>query len=136
VYKKIQLLDQIHHIVGTVIHSNQDQVIVLAGNLPKYLINIYIASCYTGSLDLCTIDPMDMIDFLKFIDQYPTSDLQIDLMEGQLVEYIDKHFDLIQGARGYLMDICSKYRLKYLYLSMHNKKVACNQYHHTESEQS
>ena len=116
VYEKILLLSGINDIRNI---RDQD-VPILEGNLPKNAINQYIASCYTGNLSFDGIDPMYFIDFLKFIDQYPTVDVQIDKIQMQIIDYMDRH---IIHYDQYLCDLCSKYETKYMYLYMHNKKI-------------
>lgn len=93
--------------------------IILDGNLPKDVMNQYIVSSYTGSIDLNLIPCDHFINFLKFIHQYPTDHLTIDKLEAQIIKYIDKN--KIKYC-DYLKGICNKYQLKSMYLDMHNKK--------------
>lgn len=114
VYSQILLLNDIHDIM------NLKDLIVLEGNLPKNVINQYITSSYTGFLSFESIEPEHWINFLKFIDQYPTINVQIDKIQIEIIDYMAKHnldYD------PYLVDLCQKYQLKYIYLDMHNKKL-------------
>jgi hypothetical protein len=88
--------------------------------LPPYLINIYIDSCHTGSNNLKQIAPGDIIQFIKFIDQYPTQTLSIDKLELKIVEYFE-HEDIKCGSD--LNEICDRYKLKLLYMYLHNQKI-------------
>lgn len=116
VYDKILLLNEIENI--TLI---KEQVpFELEGNLPKNAINEYITSCYTGRLNLRSIDPEYFVAFLRFIDQYPTVDVQIDKIEMQIIDYIDTNQIKYEP---YLIDLCSRYKLRYMYLDAHNKKL-------------
>jgi hypothetical protein len=97
--------------------------IILEGTIPKYIINEYIQSCYTQIFDINFINKEHFIDFLKFIDQYPTSVISIDLIENQIIRFINRYDIPINNMIEY---ICSRYQLKYLYLYMHtklNKKI-------------
>jgi hypothetical protein len=95
-------------------------VIVLEGSLPSNIINMYINSCYTGVIELNQIKPIELIPFLKFIDQYPTTTLSIDLLENKIIDYIDKNNIEYNDT---LKEFCFRYKLKYMYLQIHNKKV-------------
>lgn len=88
--------------------------------LPSYLINIYIHSCHTGSNNLNRVAQGDIIQFIKFIDQYPTQTLSIDILEPNIVEYFELE-NIKCGSE--LDDICDRYKLKLLYLYLHNEKV-------------
>ena len=59
------------------------------------------------------IQPDDLIPFLKFIDQYPSKVLSIDKIENEMTIFMNKHNIL---SNSYVEEICSRYRLKYLYL--------------------
>jgi hypothetical protein len=116
VYDSIICLKEIKEI------ANFDDPIILAGSIPIYVMNMWIESIYTKIFDITEIQPNDIICFLKHIDQYPTDILSIDKIEQNLIEY----FDMMQynvSYDMYLRDICHKYKLKRLYLCLHNKKI-------------
>lgn len=113
VYGSILLLNDITDI------ADFKDIIILSGNLPKNVINQYISSCYTGYLKIEKIDPIYFIDFLKFIDQYPTVHCSLDKIQSQIVNYMERN--KIEH-NDFFVEICSKYKLKHLYLYMHNKK--------------
>ena len=98
------------------------ETIELSGNsrLPVYAINAYIDSSYTGQFDLRIIDPADIDQFIQFINQYPTSVVSIDLMENMIINYFDSNKITISQS---MKEIFVRYRLKCLYLYMHNKSL-------------
>ncbi len=87
--------------------------------LPDNIICMYIRSCYNvNTFNINDILGPDFINFLKFLDQYPTKTLSIDLLEHNLIQWIDIHikekpFDI---DINYIKNICDKYKLKYLCL--------------------
>lgn len=95
-----------------------DGDIILEGNLPKDVINKYISSSYTGLFCIDCIPEEYFLDFLKFIDQYPTKYCSIDILEQQMIKYIDENKI---KYNEYLKGICDKYQLKSMYLDIHNK---------------
>ena len=97
-----------------------DQPVELEGSLPQYVINLYIQSMYELSFNISKIDPMDIFDFIKFVDQYPTSSLSIDSLEGDIVKYFnERNIDYNDTMK----EICNRYGLKLMYMDMHNKKL-------------
>ena len=74
--------------------------------------NQYIKSCLDGVFDFETIRPDNFIQFLKFIDQYPTKILSIDQIEKEIIMYMIKN--QIQ-PNEYILNMCTKYQLKRLY---------------------
>lgn len=60
---------------------DNETYITLKDTHTSYLIQIYIMSCYTGYNDFNEIRPDDFIEFLKFIDWYPTNILSIEYLE-------------------------------------------------------
>jgi hypothetical protein len=62
--------------------------------------------------------PKDFIDFLNFIDKYPTTVLSINLLEHQLLRYM-KHNNILPDHE--IHGLIAKYQLKHLYLSVHKK---------------
>jgi hypothetical protein len=116
VYDSIMCLKEIKEI------TDFDEPIILSGSIPMYVMNLWIESMYTKVFDITEIHPNDIIYFLKHIDQYPTDILSIDKIEQNLIEY----FDTMQynvAYDMYLRDICHRYKLKRLYLCLHNKKM-------------
>lgn len=96
-----------------------EEIITLEGNLSKNTMNQYISSSYTGSINFNHIPCEEFIEFLKFIDQYPTFYCSIKINENQIVRYINKNK---VPDSDYLKYLCEKYQLKSMYLNMHNKK--------------
>jgi hypothetical protein len=118
VYDSIACLKEIKE------NADFNDPIELSGAMPEYLINMWIGSMYTGKIEMNKIKPGDMMSFLKHVDQYPTDCLSIDTMEQSLVEYydaIEQKCDIFNDP--YLRDICHKYKLKKLYLCIHNNSV-------------
>ena len=93
-----------------------DQPVELEGSLPEYVINLYIQSIYALSFDIDKINPVDIYDFLKFVDQYPTSSLSIDLLEGDIVKYFNEKKINYNDT---MKEICDRYGLKLMYMDMH-----------------
>ena len=118
VYESILLLKGLKESIGFV------DKFVLEGSLPKEIINKYIVSCYTGYFDTdCFNESHDhYIDFLKFIDQYPTICVSVDKMENHIIKYT-KTQNSGQDLE-YLKIICNKYRMKRLYVALHNKNYS------------
>jgi hypothetical protein len=90
-----------------------NEPIILNANVPKYLMLLYIQSCYDGIFDVKDIEPNDFHQFLNLIDKYPTKCLSINLIEIPLIQYMFLNnipFDT------YIQGICNRYRLKYMYL--------------------
>jgi len=101
-----------------------DQPVELEGSLSQYIINLYIQSMYTLSFDIDKIVPVDIFNFIKFVDQYPTSSLSIELLEGDIVKYFnEKKIDYNDTMK----EICNRYGLKLMYMDMHNKKLLKNE---------
>lgn len=93
--------------------------------IPKYIINMYIQAIYDEEIDISVIkDPNDLIALLKFIDQYPTNELDIDEIGSDIVRYCVKHNIADDGM---LSEITNRYQLKELYVYLHNKKINRNQ---------
>lgn len=104
------------------ININDQEPFVLEGRLPKQIINQYIYSCYSGKIDFDTIDQGYFVEFLKFIDQYPTIWLSIDKLEKQIIEYVINRGINDQRELDYLKEISKKYQLKTIYLHINNQK--------------
>ena len=97
--------------------------IVLDVQIPGYIVNLYLESCYYGIFDMNDIGTDDLISFIKFIDQYPSNVLSIHLLENEIIEYLDQHQIT---PNDYLMSICTKYQLKNLYIYIHNQSIVKN----------
>ncbi len=102
--------------------ADLSQGIILNGNLPKYAINLYIQSCCTNNFNINKIKKSDIINFIKFIDQYPTNILSIGLLELDIIKYIDK-FGIKYNDNTFLLDICKRYGLKSMYIHYKFKLV-------------
>ena len=118
-YDSLIFLQDIHQ------NCNFDHLVVLNGKIPRYVINHYINASYTGQFALNDIEPSDISTFIKFIDQYPTTVISIDGLEQQIIQFFDDN-KLNYMDFGDLKDIFIRYRLKYLYLHMHNKYIQNN----------
>ncbi len=114
VYDAVIILKKIKKI------SNLNEEIVLEGKLSKSAINQYINSCYCGKIDINQIEEDNFINFLKFIDQYPTIYLSVDKFEKEIIEYIDHHK---VNYDDFLKQLCNRYQLKIMYLDLHNKNL-------------
>ncbi len=102
-------------------NCNFDEPMILSVKMPEYIINIYIHASYTRIFDINCIKPEDIVKFLKFIDQYPTTILGINKLEHQIIKYFE--INKINYNEEYeLKEIIKKYKLKYLYLHMHLAK--------------
>lgn len=93
--------------------------LILDGNLPKEIINQYIGSSYTGFFDMECLDksPEYFIDFLKFIDQYPTIYVSVDKLEKQIIWILNSY---VYEDYLYFKNLCNKYQMKRLYVHLHN----------------
>ncbi len=99
-----------------------DDLIILSTSaiIPSYLINLWIFSSYTRRFDINSVNKEDFVSFIKFIDQYPMDCLSIDQIDNSLVVYMEEHKIV---PDDYLVSICMKYKLKVLYLLIHNNKI-------------
>lgn len=96
----------------------------LSSPCPKYLINLWLGSIDTKEINLMEIEPQDILSALDHIDRYPTESLSIKLIEHQLIRYFDQMTTECQSiCLKYLIDLSSRYGLKYLYLWIHNQKI-------------
>jgi hypothetical protein len=97
-----------------------DEIVELEGKISENTMNEYINSCHVGKIRLGLVKRDEFINFIKFIDQYPTRFVSIDLIEDQIIEYIDNNKIVYCH---YLENICNKYKLKRMYLDIHNNKI-------------
>ena len=113
VYKSIPVLSNLL--------DNYDckEPIELEMNLPKYVMNLYIGSCYSGSFGKRKIESKDTLNFVKLIDRYPTTILTVDKFEYEIIEYLKKNSI---RSDNYIKGLCERYKMKYLYIHLHNEK--------------
>lgn len=90
----------------------------LSVDVPSYVIEYYIDSCYNDSFDINIILPIDFKAFLNTIEQCPTKILSIDLLEIDLIAYINKNDFKIDQE---IFDSFTKYKLNVMYLYLQNK---------------
>jgi hypothetical protein len=94
---------------------------ILSIPLPSYLISMYLQSCYydTGIFEFNLIKTNnDFLNFLDFIDRYPTVDLSIDSCEIEIVIYMLTNKVVVSQ---HLKDLCKKYSLRHLYIFINQK---------------
>lgn len=60
----------------------------------------------------------DMIQFLKFIDQYPAINISMQLLEKEIVQYMLAKNVVIDQ---YIISICERYKLRYMYMMIKQK---------------
>jgi ankyrin repeat protein len=123
VYNSIRMLRKLNKSIQDRDHGQESEdVIVLEGKLPKEIINHYIDLAIHGIqiIDLNIIEPVDFINFLRFIDQYPTIYLSISLIENLIIRYMDQNNI---RYNDYLKDMSIRYKLENMYLDIHNKKM-------------
>lgn len=111
VYNEINLLREIMYC------ADFSHPIVLNGCVPKYVMNLYINSCYTNRFDINRIEPSDIKQFIKFIDQYPTRRLSLEILECDIIKYFDEHHVTYDE---FMTSLILRYRLKFMYLHQHN----------------
>ncbi len=103
-----------------------NEIFTLSGSLDYSLINMYIDSLYTGKINLMLIEPKNIIEFLSFIDQYPTESLSINKLEQEIVDLFEQNVPSEETNKisfsSKLEEMCEKYKLKSLYLLIHNEK--------------
>ena len=104
--------------------ANFDQQIELSGQMPRYMINLWIRSMYTKQINIEKIMPCDMVAFLNHVDQYPTDFLTINTLELNLIKYFDDDQMHDNELLEYLRNLSHRYKLKYMYLWIHNKIIA------------
>jgi len=122
VYNSIICLSEIYDI------ANFDDPVTLSGCAPRYIVDLWLRSMGNNKFNLMEVMPTDLINFLKLIDMYPTHSLGIQLIEQDLIQYIDQ-IDFLMFSQSdiwYMKDVMKRYRLKRLYLSLHNKMLSGN----------
>jgi hypothetical protein len=79
---------------------------------------MYIGALHEKNPDIMSIKPDDVIPFIKFIDQYPAVNLSIDSLENEIM-ILFKKYEIVYDEN--MKDICIKYRLRYMYVDIHNQ---------------
>jgi len=87
----------------------------IEGKVPKYLINLYLNQTLSGHIDLSQIDPSDIFEFIRFIDQYPSQVFAVNLIEQHLVQYITIN-SMSHGIPPDILDTFRRYDCKYIVL--------------------
>jgi len=100
--------------------TNFDQSFTLNVDIPEYCVDLYINAIYDKSFDIHKIKPTDFYNFISFIDRYPTTITSIDFLEDQIIDYIETHGIEFNEQ---MINIIMRYRLKNMYLYLHNKKI-------------
>ncbi len=120
VYRKMTLFND-NESIKCINFSNE---FVLEGSLPDYLVNFYINTFYASKYNLSKVNSCDFYKFIKFIDQYPNKVLSIENMINQLITYLQKYGKMIDSSDwNSLKYIFEKYKIKELYMCIHNVKI-------------
>src|SRR5690606_32156590 len=103
------------------IQMDSNDLVILDGQMDRYLINIYLNAIITDCIDLNQINPIHIFDFLKFVEQYPvtTQCLSMEYMENQLIQYIDRHGIELNEENKRMFERCNL-KLFNMYVN-HNK---------------
>lgn len=108
------------------IKYDDDEPFVLSGSITKKSMNHYIDGSCCGKFNISDIDYSDILQFMKFIEQYPTKIIFLEKLEGSIIDYFEDGYkdnkmlrELIAGQE--MNDLITRCRLKYLYLYLHNK---------------
>jgi hypothetical protein len=112
--------------------ANFDEPITLSGKMSKHAMNLWIRSIYTRQIDIMEIIPTEMIDLLNHIDQYLLGQeqaqgcddfLTITTIESDIIRYYDTNALYMDNKLlNFLKELSRRYKLKRLYLWIHNKK--------------
>jgi ankyrin repeat protein len=113
IYEKIHVLKDLNEYAC-------DEPIILEANVPKYIMLMYIHSCYDGIFDINSINTSDFYQFLNLIDKYPTDYLSINSLEISLIQYMVLNNIPFNDE---IKALCDRYRLKYMYLYINQRKV-------------
>lgn len=116
VYNSIILLKDVHF-------EKNDDPIVLSIDVPEYVMNLYIQSCYFGYFLIQKLLPEDFESFIKLIDQYPTTTISVDRIEPIIVWYMMKNN--IKKS-DYLDNVVRRYSLKMIYMYFSDKLIMDN----------
>ncbi len=96
-YKSMQILNGMNDLI-------YDPLIELAGYEPRYLIDLYVKLGTDSNHKIDTdpdedymtnilkqIYPIDILDFIKFIERYPLNNLSINILEFHLIDYFKRY---------------------------------------------
>ena len=116
VYGSMQLFQGI----GDYIDFNEP--IQLSGSINQNSMKVYLNSIHQRQINLNDIDPGDIINFIEFIDRYPTDRLSLNdiSIDQELMCYFSAH----HIDPGSIKEIIIRYGLKYMYLYMHNYNLS------------
>ncbi len=96
-------------------------------DVPKYIMNMYIQSCYTHKIDIDKINHDDIYNFIKLIDQYPTKYISIGQLELKLMKYIDTEIlskplsiEYMAHFFDFFKSIAERYGLRLMCIMLHN----------------
>ncbi len=89
--------------------------IILEGLMEEYLVKIYLDAIIKNNFDINEIKPNDILSFLKFIDQYPSTYLLIENLETPIVDYFDLNNIHMNDE---IKKLCSKYQFRYMYANL------------------
>lgn len=95
------------------IQTNDQEPVILQGNVKQYMVNIYLNTIVNRTkINLNLIEPSDIFDFLKFLEQYPADCLSIGMIDRQLIDYFNYH-DIDPKE---INSMCQRCELKLMYL--------------------
>lgn len=116
VYQEIKYLKEIKDM------ADFSEDIILTGSYPKHIMNMYLHSIHTDKFNIYQIKPHDIVSFIKLIDVYPTNKLSVEILELKIINYYEMHKDELKFDE-FIMEICSRYGLRSMYLHVHNLKL-------------
>ncbi len=108
------------YVLNNIDEYDNEELPVLSCHVSEYVIRKYLQATYDEKFFLDEILLQDFIEFLKFIDQYPSKVISIELLEKDLIKYICTKKIPVDD---FLMNICLKYQLKYMYLFIYQKTL-------------
>lgn len=79
-----------------------------------------MSSINSNSFDIDVIEPVHIFEFIRFIDQYPSTKLTIDLIEGNIVKYFYNH-DIKYNQM--MKEISIRYQLKMMFLHICSQRI-------------
>ena len=88
--------------------------------MKKYLVNLYILSCYTSEDIVDKIEPEDILQFLQFIDAYETVRLSPRLLEHRLIRYFRK-YSIEQNP--YIKSMIKRHTMNSMYMYYYTKDM-------------
>ena len=114
IYKEMTFINDI------IDYTNFDESFALNIDVPEYCVDMYINAICDKNFNLNDIKATDFYNFISFIDRYPTTVTSINDLEDQIIDYIETNKIEINE---YMMNIVMRYKLKNMYLHVHNKKI-------------